>query len=155
MAKFFILALGFSLTGLGILAGSNVIIFMVMAVFIFIPLVFIVIDKFKQLDQLRDEESKPYLSVAYKKNLCRSDSEIARRERMRSEASLLQAELSRIKRTPEKMDRVSNMIKWKLKADKHHVLYSDLYEQISDEFKDDVDYFNVKQFEASIAPSLD
>lgn len=57
---------------------------------------------------------------------------LQRRERMRTEANELQAELKRINEISDSLSRIERLAKWKLKSATHHRLYSDIYDKVGD-----------------------
>ena len=89
----------------------------------------------REVEPEKEVVQEPLLKTASTNDLL--DGELARRERMRTEANQLQAELGRIKKEPLAINRVEKMARWKLKSEIHHELYADLYEMIG-EFGDDV-----------------
>lgn len=132
------LATGLTATSLAAVFQSNLWVLISMAMFIAIPMMF-VISKIlnREVSTEKPLTVEPVLKTVSSNDLL--NSHLARRERMRSEANKLQAELAKINQEPIQFKRVEKLSKWKIKTEVHHCLYSDLYEEIG-EFSDEVSH---------------
>ncbi|WP_444994121.1 hypothetical protein [Aliikangiella sp. IMCC44359] len=136
------LAVGLAVTSLSIVYRSNIAILIIMSIFILAPLTMIVTKIVKRnfnLAQSLIEKKSSALNIVSSLGKHAMNS---RRVRMQNEAKDLQLELEKINQINDQIEKLLRMGQWKIKADIHHELYSDLntepYVNYSEDFKSEL-----------------
>lgn len=136
------LAVGLAATSLSIVYKSNIAVLTVMSIFILAPLTMVVTKIAKRnfsIAQSLIEKKSNALNIVTSLGKHALNS---RRVRMQNEAKDLQLELEKINQMNDQIEKLLRMGQWKIKADIHHELYSDLsteyYIDYSEEFKNEL-----------------
>lgn len=126
------LLVGLAATALSISFKSNIWILISMATLLMIPLAFITLKTVRR--NYTESKDGDMLLTVVKNSVTDPETlaELRRRELMRTEASRLQAELSRINEISEPLEKLRRMGQWKIKSRVHHSTYANFYQSISD-----------------------
>jgi hypothetical protein len=126
------LLLGFIATGLSVLFKSNYGVLISLVLLVMLPVGIITTKSLSEKQETaKTQETKKRSSIFVVPTEKQAfDHQLSRREKMRTEANILQAELGRIKAESNTFSRIEKLSKWKVKSEIHQSLYSDLYEAI-------------------------
>lgn len=114
---------GMLATALSIILSSNLAVLFSLSFLVAIPLCFVVHKKYAQLSLYSDKEEQQKLVIIENE---RRESELTRREHMRTESSQLQAELVEIQQINDQYERIRRMAQWKMSAGIFQSRYKDL-----------------------------